>query len=80
MEQKLIANWRKCGFSFGCNEENLFVYLLNFFNSAFGQFRALFRFRTKQAFGFECLFSSSSHWAFVACQSRRCDNGKTKLF
>jgi hypothetical protein len=25
----------------------------NFFNSAFGQFRALLRFRTKQAFGFE---------------------------
>jgi hypothetical protein len=40
-------------FVFGCNEENLFVYLLNFFNSAFGQFRALLRFRTKQAFGFE---------------------------
>jgi hypothetical protein len=30
----------------------LFIFL-NFFNSAFGQFPALLRFRTKQAFGFE---------------------------
>jgi hypothetical protein len=43
--KKLIANWCKFGFFFECNEENLFVYLLNFFNSACGQFRALFRFR-----------------------------------
>jgi hypothetical protein len=45
MEQKLIANWCKFGFFFEFNEENLFVYLLNFFNSASGQFRALLRFR-----------------------------------
>ncbi len=34
-------------------EENLFVLSFKLFNSAFGQFRALLRFRTKQAFGFE---------------------------
>lgn len=49
MNCKLAQTW----IFFGRNEENLFVYLLNFFKSAFGQFRALLRFRTKQAFGVE---------------------------
>ena len=53
MEQKNNCKLAQIGIFVGCNEENLFVYLLNFFNSAFGQCRALLRFRTKQAFGFE---------------------------
>jgi hypothetical protein len=53
MEQKINCKLAQIWIFFRCNEENLFVYVLNFFNSAFGQFRALLRFRSKQAFGFE---------------------------
>jgi hypothetical protein len=59
---------------FGCNEENLFVYLLDFFNSGSGQFRALLRFRadcgrhrdlaTRSADSDEC-----AHWLGVTNNS-----------
>jgi hypothetical protein len=45
MEQKINSKLAQIWIFFGCNEENLFVSLLNFFNSGSGQFRALLRFR-----------------------------------
>jgi hypothetical protein len=72
MEQKINCKLAQIGIFVGCNEENLFVYLLNFLTLLSANF-APSSVSERSRHSVSSLFSSSSHWAFVACQSRRCD-------